>query len=683
MGEIIGQFELQEVLGGGGMATVYRAVHRSGIGMKAAVKKLHPHLAADAQLRKRLRVEAEALARLEHRNVVRLLDYVEEDGSCALVTELVEGHTLRKEIENDGLEPMPFDRAMHLFDQMLEGVGHAHSNQCLHRDIKPGNVMVTLAGEVKVLDFGIASLLDTERMTKTGVSIGTPAYMSPEQIDGMEGLDERADIYSLGVTFWEMLAGPGARERRTGWRLGPEGFERLRRQGVPQPLIDVIESMVDFDLERRPANIPAVKRAIAAALEALGEPVDGASTVAWTPPAEEATVALAGGQPLVRGIAGVQAGSPLARARAQEQATADEGASGPPGSTDRGADPPDPPTLRVKAPVEAEAPLTLRKEAPVDGAPRRKKRKRPANAKAPNTTQALVEPGPRWLPWLGAGTALVAVVLLAMAMLRGPSLNEVSGGPEVVRDLQQVPDSVTFDRGAFYYGPEDRKVVLSAFALDTKEATLGQWRACGRAEGWPCPDISERYVMIGGVEHASEDEPVQFVTWTEAMAYCRWRGGAAKLPAGYVGRLPTDAEWERAARGAARPGRKYPHGEVFDRNMATVSGSRLPPAGSTAPDRTPEGVLDLTGSVEEWVYDAGPVGSDTVASDFSYLSEDTSDPVGTASMTVRAVRGGGQERGGVEEILYRSQGRRWVQASRTGSGRGLRCAYGIRVDEGG
>jgi serine/threonine protein kinase/formylglycine-generating enzyme required for sulfatase activity len=645
MGEVIGQFELQDVLGGGGMATVYRATHRSGIGMRAAVKKLHPHLAADEQLRKRLRVEAEALARLEHRNVVRLLDYVDDGTSCALVTELVEGHTLRTEIEHDGVQPMPFERAIDLFGQMLDGVGHAHAHKCLHRDIKPGNVMVTADGVVKVLDFGIASLLDTERMTKTGVSIGTPAYMSPEQIDGMEGLDARTDVYALGVTFWEMLAGPGARGRRKGWRLGPEGLELLRRQGVPEPLIALIESMVDFDADRRPGSIPAVRQALEAALSGLADPVDGGATVPWTAPDDEATLALADGAPLLRAV----------KARTE------------------------PPTPSVAA--SAEPPTQATSPPPVaPPAPRKKRKRAGSGGRTGNTT--MVEPGPRWLPWLGGGTALLALGLLGTAMLRGPSLGEARGGADVARDLSALPGTVFFDRGAFYQGPEDRKVVLSAFALDATEVTLGAWRACASADGWPCPDISERYSMIGGVEHASEDEPVQFVSWTEAQAYCAWRGGTRTLPPGYVGRLPTDAEWERAARGAARPGRRYPHGETFDRGVATVSGTRLPPAGGTAGDRTPEGVRDMTGSVEEWVLDAGPQVEITGEQDLGYLTPDRADPVGRGSLTIRGVRGGSQDRAGIDERLYRSQGRRWMQASRTGSGRGMRCAYGVAHQEG-
>jgi len=253
--EIIGQYELRSVLGGGGMATVYRGEHVSGIGMSAAVKKLHPHLAVDSELRARLKVEAQALARLKHPNVVQLFDYVDSEEVCALVTELVDGRTLRAVMNDYPDRPMPVSRAIHLFRQVLAGVAHAHSQGCLHRDIKPTNVMVTEDDRVKVLDFGIANLVDTERLTRTGVSIGTPVYMPPEQFEGMEGLDERADVFSLGVTFWELLAGPGARPiGQKGWRLDADDVASLESKGVPHAVIDVVQAMVHPEREHRMPN---------------------------------------------------------------------------------------------------------------------------------------------------------------------------------------------------------------------------------------------------------------------------------------------------------------------------------------------------------------------------------------------------------------------------------------------
>jgi len=246
------------------MATVYRGEHVSGIGMTAAIKKLHPHLALDEELRARLKIEAQALARLKHRNIVQLFDYVDVDGNCALVTELVEGRTLRAVMGEFTDWPMPLSLALLLFRQVLEGVGHAHRNNCLHRDLKPGNIMVTSENEVKVLDFGIANLIDTERLTSTGISIGTPVYMAPEQLEGRQDLDQRADLYSLGMTFWEMLAGAGARPiGERGWRLTESHLGALLDRQVPASLVEVVRCLVQHDRENRYTSCDEVLEALA------------------------------------------------------------------------------------------------------------------------------------------------------------------------------------------------------------------------------------------------------------------------------------------------------------------------------------------------------------------------------------------------------------------------------------
>ena len=267
MVERVGQYELKGVLGGGGMATVYRGEHVSGIGMVAAIKKLHPHLAMDDEFRSRLKVEAQALARLKHRNIVQIFDYVDIDDGCALVTELVEGRTLRAVMAEFSDWPMPLSMALRLFRQILEGMGHAHRHNCLHRDLKPANIMVTSDNEVKVLDFGIANLIDTEAITRTGVSIGTPVYMAPEQLEGRRDLDQRADLYALGMTFWEMLAGHGARPiGERGWRLTNAHVEHLLDREVPVSLVEVVRCLVQVDREDRYNNCDEVLQALSGIL---------------------------------------------------------------------------------------------------------------------------------------------------------------------------------------------------------------------------------------------------------------------------------------------------------------------------------------------------------------------------------------------------------------------------------
>jgi serine/threonine-protein kinase len=117
---------------------------------------------------------------------------------------------------------MAWPDAVALFRQIVDGVAHAHRQGCLHRDLKPANVMVTDDDVVKVVDFGIASLVGTDRRTEHGFVLGTPAYMAPEQQQSMRGLDARADIYAMGVVLWELLVQPRASPGGRGWRLDDE-----------------------------------------------------------------------------------------------------------------------------------------------------------------------------------------------------------------------------------------------------------------------------------------------------------------------------------------------------------------------------------------------------------------------------------------------------------------------------
>ena len=255
--ELVGPYVLEEVVGQGAMATVWRGRHTSGIGLQAAIKRLHPHLEVDEELRLRFRVEAEALARLQHPNLVRLLDFVDDDGRVALVTELVEGQPLNKVL--DALTvPMPWPDAVALFRQIAAGAAHAHRQGCLHRDLKPANVMVTPGDVVKVVDFGIASLVGADPMTEHGFVLGTPAYMAPEQRRSMRGLDARADIYAMGVVLWEMLVRPLATPGLTGWRIGDDDLSMLDGRELPPWLRALVRSMVQPARRDRPATCEAI-----------------------------------------------------------------------------------------------------------------------------------------------------------------------------------------------------------------------------------------------------------------------------------------------------------------------------------------------------------------------------------------------------------------------------------------
>jgi serine/threonine protein kinase len=199
----IQSYEILETIGYGGIGVVYKARHnfRNEI---VAIKSLAHQFVLDPNIRNRFKLEADILSKLDHPNIVRVFDFIEEPDGLHLVMEYVEGRTLNKMIGKE-TGPIPALKALPIFEQILSAVEYAHSKGVIHRDIKPSNIMVTKDNVVKVMDFGIAHIEGSE-MTRTGIKLGTLYYMSPEAIRG-ERTDERTDIYSLGVTLYEMLAG--------------------------------------------------------------------------------------------------------------------------------------------------------------------------------------------------------------------------------------------------------------------------------------------------------------------------------------------------------------------------------------------------------------------------------------------------------------------------------------------
>jgi serine/threonine-protein kinase len=195
-----GRYQLEEPLGHGGMASVYRARDTS-LGREVALKVLAENLTGDEDLRKRFLREARLAARLSHPNVVSVYDVgEEEDGRPYIVMELVDGETLAERGR------VPPDEARALTLQAARGLAHAHEAGLIHRDIKPGNLLVRVDGTIKIADFGIARAAETTALTQAGTVLGTAAYLAPEQALGEE-VTPAADVYSLGAVLYELLTG--------------------------------------------------------------------------------------------------------------------------------------------------------------------------------------------------------------------------------------------------------------------------------------------------------------------------------------------------------------------------------------------------------------------------------------------------------------------------------------------
>ncbi|MGA2191804.1 MAG: serine/threonine-protein kinase [Nitrospirota bacterium] len=201
IGTQIGSYKIVEQIGEGGMGVVYRGVDTT-LDRPVAIKVLSQELVGTPALVERFRAEAKAQANLNHTNIATLYSFMQVDGVCVMVMELLEGETFDQIIRRRGV--IPAEEAVPLFRQALLGIGFAHRMGIVHRDIKPSNIMLTKTGIVKVMDFGIAKVLGGQRLTRTGTRMGTVAYMSPEQIRNLP-VDIRSDIYSLGATLYEMF----------------------------------------------------------------------------------------------------------------------------------------------------------------------------------------------------------------------------------------------------------------------------------------------------------------------------------------------------------------------------------------------------------------------------------------------------------------------------------------------
>ncbi|MFE1288402.1 tetratricopeptide repeat protein [Streptomyces sp. NPDC058751] len=274
---IQGRYRLLDPIGRGGMGEVWRARDES-LGRQVAVKCLKPlgphHDPSFTRvLRERFRREARVAAALQHRGVTVVHDFGESDGVLYLVMELLEGHNLGQLLEENRHHPLAVDDVVDIADQVTAALAYTHRQSVVHRDLKPANIMRLTDGTVKICDFGIARLGHdigfTSRLTSTGVAMGTPHYMSPEQISGAE-VDQRSDLYSFGCVLYEIATGAPPFDLGDSWAIlvghrdtVPEP-PRSHRADLPEYLERIILDLLAKRPEQRPRDAGEIARRITA-----------------------------------------------------------------------------------------------------------------------------------------------------------------------------------------------------------------------------------------------------------------------------------------------------------------------------------------------------------------------------------------------------------------------------------
>ena len=283
IGEKLGSFRVEAVLGSGAMGVVYRGTNEKN-GKPAAIKVMGNEYAPKGKIGERFDREAEILQQLRHPNIVRFLAWGRFRGTSYIAMEYVPGETMEKLIVDRG--HLPWREVVELGLQVCEALHYAHEHGVVHRDLKPSNLMVTGDGKVKLADFGIAKDLDATALTATGRTLGTAAYMSPEQIRGTPAVSHKTDLYSLGVVMYQMLVGKAPFEGTTPVVLmhchlnEPPPRPSAKLAEIPKKLDDLIVTL----MAKAPGDRPWDSAAVGAKLTELRDKAERGAPVAMVWP---------------------------------------------------------------------------------------------------------------------------------------------------------------------------------------------------------------------------------------------------------------------------------------------------------------------------------------------------------------------------------------------------------------
>ncbi|NIO70436.1 MAG: SUMF1/EgtB/PvdO family nonheme iron enzyme [Anaerolineae bacterium] len=639
--QTLGKYKIVEEIGRGGFAAVYKAIDTT-LNRTVALKVLAAPPPGDPTFLERFWREARTAANLKHPNIVAIYEVAEIEGKYCLAMEFLPGRTLAQILHEE--EALPPRRVAEITQQLASALDYAHARGFVHRDIKPSNVIVDDQGHVTLTDFGTVKPAEGTKLTAPWMSIGTPEYMSPEQIGGLV-VKPASDIYSLGIVCYEMLSGQvpfsGAIPHVLHAHVydPPPPLTELVAH-IPEAVAEVIHHALAKKPERRFASAREMARALTAAVEAAGESLLETAAAKTIPLSEK---------------------SPPRPGRA---------ASFP---------------QRV---VDIEA----REEAIRRAMAAERERKTPTAVERPTPLPGVRKRLPRRV--VAIGRILLVVVLLVVvgiylySLLFPESTTEtttICPTQEPVRETTTVSKKdgsvmVKVPAGDFCMGSRDsddanadgdekpmQSVRLEDFWIDKFEVTNEQFARFLNEEGnqeedgvnWVNVEDEGSNIIYEDGQYSPrsgyEDHPVTYVSWYGAQSYCQWAGK----------RLPTEAEWEKAARGT--DGRIWPWGNDWDdedkANSKEAGPGHTTAVGSYPDGASPYGCMDMAGNAWEWV-------ADWYQGDY-YQVTPNHNPQGPNQGVYRVVRGGSWA---LPQRLSRCSGRFPFIPSVMRNDLGFRCA---------